>query len=144
MSRAKRSRGQRRASLGAGYEVPATPWISFYCSSKGNHEKWRIGTVAPEEFNGQIYWGEIDAYYDPALATSLPIARSMGQYLVGDRWVSRTDHGARHDPSFRIRWNLRCGICGLSRTIATPRDIFPKLAAATTLGIREIELAALV
>ncbi|GAA1677453.1 hypothetical protein [Microbacterium lacus] len=114
-------------------------YISVYCrgTATHSHDKWRIGSITAQVRNGEIFWADSTAgYADHSQDVLHRISPGIGQYLVGNEWVpidrvSDQDIYTRDD--LRIRWRLRCPVCGFSREIAQPRRIYPILATLATL-----------
>lgn len=151
MSRSKR--GVRQVRGGArNTSKPEGVYLSFYCrgTESSPHEKWRIGTVFPEDWEGGFMWDEYrPAYLEEASDHLIKVFPPITQWLDGDEYVPRSegrvsrpavDSGTEH----RRVWNLRCKRCSYSRRIGHPAKLYDLLNDLADLGVREISLRAFV
>lgn len=148
MSRKKLGRETGRGRGAAVYSRPEV-YASVYCvgTTDKPHPKWRIASFHPEIHNGDLVWHAFNgSYYEPETTRAVHVAGGVSQWLEGDRWVSHTDHAPDvfQSEQFRVRWNLRCRECGMSRAVADPSAMYDAFTALAQLQIPEIELIHLV
>lgn len=128
-------------------------YVSVFCDGRDGNEasahdekgRWRIASfrfyMTP---NGHASWQEYDNKYiepvDAETVSVIPIAGTVTQMLDDDQV---TDEVAE-SPEFRVRWSLRCPVCGLARVIAQPDRFYAAFAALSALGSVEVPLRRLV
>lgn len=149
MSRKKYgSTAQGRSSQGS-----ARPevYVSVYCAGTADapHDKWRIGSLFPEIYDGAIVWHAFNGfYYEPASSHGVPISGRVSQWLEGNSWVSHRkgshDRDVFNKDDFRVRWNFACETCKMRQPIARPADYYESFTAVAQLGVFEIELLHLI
>lgn len=126
-------------------------YVSVFC--KGDdaapHDKWRIGSFHPDfEFSGDARWvADASGYADHERDTYFVTHPPLTQWLVGDEWVHRTEtRQHRDDPSFRMRWSLRCPTCQYGQVFRDTAQYTTAISSLASLrsadGILEISLRA--
>lgn len=147
MSRKKSGNGRRHGGW-SNTLIGGDAFISIFCrgTSTQPHQKWRLGSLHPDEWNGEAFWTEsVSGYADHERDTYFRTLPTMTQYLVGDQWLEqaeRRDH--RDDPHFRARWSMRCPKCEFGQVFRDTRQYTNAIDQLAQLrsqdGILEIPL----